>query len=88
MCVVFDVIYSQYTCLQYWKTTALREMFYICALLLVLLFLQGEYTLPQVPLLIMGVLGILAGLAVFLLPETLGQKLPDTVEEAEIRARN
>jgi len=34
----------------------------------------------------MGVLGILAGLLVFLLPETLGQKLTDTVEEAEIQA--
>jgi hypothetical protein len=36
----------------------------------------------------MGVLGILAGLSVFFLPETLGQKLTNTVEEAEIRARN
>lgn len=52
-----------------------------------LLFL-GEYTLPPVPLVIIGVLGMLAGLSVLLLPETLGQKLPDTVEEAEIWARN
>jgi hypothetical protein len=37
---------------------------------------------------IMGVLGILAGLSVLLLPETLGKKLPDTVEEIEICAKN
>jgi hypothetical protein len=36
---------------------------------------------------IIGVLGMLAGLSVLLLPETLGQKLPDTVEETEIWAR-
>jgi hypothetical protein len=55
---------------------------------LVSLSLQGENTLSAVPLVIMGVLGMLAGLSVLLLPETIGQKLPDTVEEAEVRARN
>lgn len=48
-----------------------------------LLFL-GEYTLPAVPLVIMGVLGMSAGLLVLALPETLGQQLPDTVEEVEM----
>ncbi|PNF33929.1 hypothetical protein B7P43_G06010 [Cryptotermes secundus] len=52
-----------------------------------LLFL-GEYTLPAVPLVIMGVLGMLAGLSVLVLPETLGHQLPDTVEEVEILVRN
>jgi hypothetical protein len=32
----------------------------------------------------MGVLGVLAGLSVLVLPETLGQHLPDTVEEVEM----
>ncbi|KAJ9577167.1 hypothetical protein L9F63_006289, partial [Diploptera punctata] len=49
-----------------------------------LLFL-GEYTLSAVPLVIMGVLGMLAGFLVLALPETLGQQLPDTVEEAELK---
>ncbi|XP_069683757.1 solute carrier family 22 member 3-like [Periplaneta americana] len=51
-----------------------------------LLFL-GEYTLPALPLIIIGVLGVLAGISVFALPETLGQQLPDTVEEAEMLDR-
>jgi hypothetical protein len=55
---------------------------------LVSLFLQGEYTLPAVPLVIMGVLGMLAGLSVLVLPETLGQQLPDTVDEVEMLVRN
>ncbi|KDR08424.1 Solute carrier family 22 member 6-A [Zootermopsis nevadensis] len=52
-----------------------------------LLFL-GEYTLPAVPLVIMGILGMLAGLSVLALPETLGRQLPDTVEEVEMWIRN
>jgi hypothetical protein len=36
----------------------------------------------------MGVLGLLAGLSVLVLPETLGQNLPDTIEEAEMLVRN
>ncbi|PSN41685.1 hypothetical protein C0J52_07716 [Blattella germanica] len=48
----------------------------------------GEYTLSAVPLIIMGVLDLLAGLLVLALPETLGQQLPDTVGEAEVLAKN
>jgi hypothetical protein len=36
----------------------------------------------------MGVLGMLAGLSVLVLPETLGQQLPDTIEEVEMLVRN
>jgi hypothetical protein len=36
----------------------------------------------------MGLLGMLAGLSVLALPETLGQQLPDTVEEVEMWVRN
>ena len=35
------------------------------------------------PLLIFGVLSVIAGLMLLLLPETYGQKLPDTIEEGE-----
>ena len=33
------------------------------------------------PLVVFGVLSIIAGLLILLLPETLNQKLPDTIEE-------
>ncbi|KAJ9577166.1 hypothetical protein L9F63_006288, partial [Diploptera punctata] len=48
----------------------------------------GEYTLPAIPLIVIGVMGMLSGIAVFALPETLGQQLPDTVEQAEFLAIN
>ena len=35
------------------------------------------------PSLCYGILGLLAGSLMFLLPETVGMKLPETVEEAE-----
>jgi hypothetical protein len=44
--------------------------------------------LPAFPLVIIGVLGILEGLSVLVLPETLGHKLPDTEVEAEMLGRN
>lgn len=50
-----------------------------------LIFL-GENTLPAVPMIIIGVVGMISGISVFALPETLGQQLPDTVEEAELLA--
>ncbi|PSN31117.1 hypothetical protein C0J52_25274 [Blattella germanica] len=50
-----------------------------------LLFL-GEHTIPAVPLIIIGIMGLLAGCSVFALPETLGQQLPDTIEDAELLA--
>ena len=49
---------------------------------------QGEYTLPAVPLIIIGVMGMLSGISVFALPETLGRQLPDTIEEAEALAHD
>ena len=54
----------------------------------VFFFFQGEYTLPVVPLAVMGVLGMSAGLLVLALPETFQKQLPDTVEEAELLAKN
>ena len=35
------------------------------------------------PLLIFGILSVIAGLLLLLLPETYGQKLPDTMKEGE-----
>lgn len=35
------------------------------------------------PLLIMGVMSVTAGVATFFLPETLGASLPQTLEDAE-----
>lgn len=35
------------------------------------------------PLVVFGALSIIAGLLLFLLPETLQQKLPDTIKEGE-----
>ena len=35
------------------------------------------------PLLIFGILSVIAGLLLLLLPETYGEKLPDTMQEGE-----
>ena len=35
------------------------------------------------PLIIMGIMSVIGGIAAFRLPETLQQKLPNTVEEGE-----
>lgn len=45
--------------------------------------LLGEYTFQQLPVIIFGVLSISAGVLTLLLPETLNQKLPDTIEQIE-----
>ena len=37
----------------------------------------------MVPMVIFGVCAVLAGLLTLLLPETFGQKLPETIEETE-----
>lgn len=50
----------------------------ICALLLDLL----KTLSPNAPVLIMGCIATIAGLLALLFPETLGQKLPETMEEA------
>ena len=47
----------------------------ICAMLVLALT-------PPTPLFIMGFSAILAGCLTFIFPETLGQKLPQTLEEA------
>ena len=39
------------------------------------------------PLLVFGILSVIAGLLLLLLPETYGQKLPDTMQEGEDFAR-
>ena len=36
------------------------------------------------PFILMGIVSLLAAILAFLLPETAGIKLPDTVEEAEV----
>lgn len=40
------------------------------------------------PLLVFGSFAFISGLLAFTLPETLGQKLPDTIEEAENIGKN
>ena len=55
--------------------------------ILLVLMLQGEMIggkFGQVePLVVFGVLSIIAGILLFLLPETLNEKLPDTIKEGE-----
>ena len=46
------------------------------------LILQGEYWKP-LPLLIFGGLSFSAGLSALFFPETLGRRLPETIEEGE-----
>ena len=41
------------------------------------------YSKPWVSTLIFGVVGIIAGLTTLTLPETMGKRLPDTIEQAE-----
>ena len=40
------------------------------------------YYRPDMPFLIFGVATLIGGLSAYLLPETKGKKLPDTVQEA------
>ncbi|XP_035233014.1 organic cation transporter protein-like isoform X3 [Stegodyphus dumicola] len=47
----------------------------------------GDVTHPLVPLLVPGALSIISGLLLLLLPETKGEKLPDTLEEGEMFSR-
>jgi hypothetical protein len=49
---------------------------------------MGEHMLSPFPLVIIGVLGMLEGLSVLVLPEILGHKLLKTVVDAEILGRN
>ena len=48
-----------------------------------LILIVGDYYYPA-PLIIFGTTTILAGFLSFLLPETRGKKLPETIEEGEI----
>ncbi|XP_033747268.1 solute carrier family 22 member 3-like [Pecten maximus] len=47
------------------------------------ILLLGDYTHKSVPIIAFGVLAVIGGFASLILPETLGRKLPDTIEEAE-----
>lgn len=47
-----------------------------------MLYFQGLYYTP-LPMLLFGVVAIIAGLLALKLPETFGIKLPETVEEAK-----
>jgi hypothetical protein len=44
--------------------------------------LQAEIWGP-LPYLLLGILGVVPGVLVLFLPETLGRPLPDTIEQAE-----
>jgi len=52
------------------------------------IILWGEHTLPAVPLEIIGVLRMLEGSSVLVLPDTLRQKLLNTVVDPEMMGRN
>jgi MFS transporter, OCT family, solute carrier family 22 (organic cation transporter), member 4/5 len=45
-------------------------------------FLQADYWRP-LPLLVIGILALSAGLMSLMLPETLNRKLPETIEDGE-----
>ena len=59
---------------------------HVCIIRFIILW--GEFTLPAVPLVIIGVLGMLEVLSVLVLPETLGHKLLNIVVDAEVLGRN
>lgn len=44
---------------------------------------QAVYFGQYIPILLFGMLSFMAGALAFLFPETKGQKLPDTVKQAE-----
>ncbi|OWF41580.1 solute carrier family 22 member 3-like [Mizuhopecten yessoensis] len=47
------------------------------------ILLLGDYTHKSVPIIAFGVLGVIGGVLTLLLPETLGRKLPDSIQDAE-----
>lgn len=53
-----------------------------CACLEQLLFVQADFGQKWVPLVIYGSFGIVAGLMDVFLPETKGQRMPETIEDA------
>lgn len=44
---------------------------------------QGSATFEELPFVLFGSFAVLSGLLLLLTPETLGTRLPDTMEEAE-----
>lgn len=47
-----------------------------------------KFIFDFLPLLLFGIVAFISGLLAFWLPETLGMKLPDTIEEAENIGKN
>ena len=47
-------------------------------------FLQEVSGIPEMPFIIMGILGVISGTLIMFLPETAKVKLPETIEEGEL----
>ncbi|OWF37781.1 Solute carrier family 22 member 5 [Mizuhopecten yessoensis] len=47
------------------------------------ILLLGDYTHKSVPIIAFGALSVIGGFLTLILPETLGRKLPDSIEDAE-----
>ena len=50
---------------------------------IILIFFQGIFTFKELPFIFFGILSAIASFAAWLLPETKGARLHDTVEEVE-----
>ena len=67
----------------YHTTYMMCSIFLHCSVVITFLYLQAMHN-KNIPLAVFGTLSLLAGAAIFLLPQTTGLPLPETLEDGEM----